>query len=292
MSLQPFKLVLRERQILSIGESNICMSSWTKRWVCSTQNHSISPNMPVSLSLSTGRKKGNRRNSTTVTNRWSKSLSFLCASNMTSALWVSQVSCSKCTHTRASTKGQMTIVAYSWKMWMKSRPAAVHSQPEKISFRVIKIMWYNSITSGQHPDSHIQAETACVDVGGGNTIPDPCFLLIGALDSQQTPFNGARRPPGRSLKGWSSCGCFSPSQPRSHPILSVLQRVGIGSRPPGPTLWSFIDHAIMLSSSCWCCFLLFFPPFSLTTSLAGVGDVLILASYQELSCEFSSATRP
>lgn len=99
MSLQPFKLVLRERQILSIGESNICMSSRTKRWVCGTQNHSISPNMPVSLSLSTGRKKGKRGNSTTVMNRWSKSLSFLCASNMTSALRVSQVSCSKCTHT-------------------------------------------------------------------------------------------------------------------------------------------------------------------------------------------------
>lgn len=170
MSLQPFKLVLRERQILSIGESNICMSSWTKRWVCSTQNHSISPNMPVSLSLSTGRKKGKRRNSTTVTNRWSKSLSFLCASNMTSALWVSQVSCSKCTHTHASTKGQMTIVAYSWKMWMKSRPAAVHSEPEKISFRVIKIMWYNSITSGQHPDSHIQAEMGVWMLGGGETL--------------------------------------------------------------------------------------------------------------------------
>lgn len=238
-------------------------------------------------------EKRKRRNSTTVTSRWSRSQSFLCASNMTSALWVSQVSCSKRTHAHASTKGQMTIVAYSWKMWMKSRPAAVHSEPEKISFRVIKIMWYNSITSGQQPDSHIQAETGCVDVGGvGNTIPNPCFLLIGALDSQQTPFNGARRPPGRSLKGWSSCGCFSPSQPRSHPILSVLQRVGIGSRPPGPTLWSFMDHAIMLSSSCWCCFLLFFSPFSLTMSLAGVGDVLILASYQELSCEFSSATRP
>lgn len=188
MSLQPFKLVLRERQILSIGESNICMSSWTKRWVCSTQNHSISPNMPVSLSLSTGRKKGKRRNSTTVTNRWSKSLSFLCASNMTSALWVSQVSCSKCTHTDASTKGQMTIVAYSWKMWMKSRPAAVHSEPEKISFRVIKIMWYNSITSGQHPDSHIQAEMGVWMLGGGKHYPRSMLFIDWGSGLPADPF--------------------------------------------------------------------------------------------------------
>lgn len=82
----------------------------------------------------------------------------------------------------------MTIVAYSWKMWMKSRPAAVHSEPEKISFRVIKIMWYNSITSGQHPDSHIQAETGCVDVGGGEHYPRSMLFIDWGSGLPADPF--------------------------------------------------------------------------------------------------------
>lgn len=57
--------------------------------LCGTVKHSISPKMPLSFSL--GKKK---RNSTPVMNRWSRSLSFSRASNMTSALWVSKVSCS------------------------------------------------------------------------------------------------------------------------------------------------------------------------------------------------------
>lgn len=66
---------------------------------------------------------------------------------------------------------------------------------------------------------------------------------------------------------------------------SPLGGVGIGGRPPGPTtLWSFMHHAILLSSCC--CFFFF-----LSMLLGGVGDVLILASYQESPCEFSSATR-
>lgn len=56
--------------------------------LCGTVTHSVSPKMPLSLS------SGKERNSTTVMNRWSRSLSFSRASNMTSALWVSKVSCS------------------------------------------------------------------------------------------------------------------------------------------------------------------------------------------------------
>ena len=67
-----------------------------------------------------------------------------------------------------------------------------------------------------------------------------------------------------------------------NPLASPLGGVGIGGRPPGPTLWSFMHHAILLSSCC--CFL--------SMLLGGVGDVLILASYQESPCEFSSATHP
>lgn len=122
----------------------------------------------------------------------------------------------------------------------------------------------------------------------GNNIPDPGLLLIGALDSQRTPFNGARRPLGHTgivraaLRGRSSCGA-GPHHNQPHPILWPLRWVGIGGRPPGPTLSSFIHHAIKLSSCC--CFFLFM-------LLGGVGDVLILASYQESPCDFSSATRP
>lgn len=55
LSLSPF-----ERRILSIGGSNICMGSWTKRLVClcSTVNQSISPKMPVSLSSEGKKEKG------------------------------------------------------------------------------------------------------------------------------------------------------------------------------------------------------------------------------------------
>ena len=66
---------------------------------------------------------------------------------------------------------------------MKSRPAVVHSQRADGL-----VHGHKGYVVQQHqatPNSHIQAEE-----GGGGTIPDPSFLLIGALESQQTPFNG------------------------------------------------------------------------------------------------------
>lgn len=104
MSLQPFKPVRRERQILSIGESHICTSSGTKRRVCSTQNHRISPKMPVSLSLGRG---GVGWGQHYCDEQMVKITEFLCASNMTSALRVPPGSCGKGAH--AGTKEHVTI---------------------------------------------------------------------------------------------------------------------------------------------------------------------------------------
>lgn len=120
-------------------------------------------------------------------------------------------------------------------------------------------------------NSHIQAERGVSS--GGNTIPDPWFLLIGGLDSQQTAFNGARRTLGHT-DILACVWCLCPSQPSSpNPLASPLGGVGIGvlhaSRHPALFLLLFFIHVIGWS-----------------------GDVLILESYQESPCEFSSATHP
>lgn len=46
----------------------------------------------------------------------------------------------------------------------------------------------------------------------------------------------------------------------SNPPASPPGWVGIGGRPPGPTLWSFMHHANLLSSCCRCCCCLLFYP--------------------------------
>lgn len=72
----------------------------------------------------------------------------------------------------------------------------------------------------------------------------------------------------------------------SNPLASPLGGVGIGGRPPGPTLWSFMHHANLPSSCCCCCCCFFIHV------IGWSGDVLILESYQECPCELSSATHP
>lgn len=101
-------------------------------------------------------------------------------------------------------------------------------------------------------------------VWGGNTIPDPCFLLIGALDSQRTPFNGARRPPGHTgtlaaPRRGPALVRRSSSPSHSHPITPASPQAGegiegVGGWVPPPTLWSFMQHASLPSS----CFFFFF----------------------------------
>ncbi len=110
---------------------------------------------------------------------------------------------------------------------------------------------------------------------GGNTIPDPCFLLIGSLDSQRTPFNGARRPLGHT----DTLACNLP----------LTQSSGLSTGRGGDwgqTPWA---HPLVLHASRHpALFLLLF----FIHVIGWSGDVLILDSYQESPREFSSATHP
>lgn len=112
-------------------------------------------------------------------------------------------------------------------------------------------MWHSSFTN-QPPTGHTKltypGREGCVE--GGNNIPDPGLLLTGALDSQQTPFNGTRRPLGHTgILSAPLVWCSPPSRPYPHPILWPLRWVGIWGRPPGPTLWFLYEsrhHALLL----------------------------------------------
>lgn len=109
----------------------------------------------------------------------------------------------------------MTVVAYRYRQWSlnENQTCVVHSEPERVKFRVAKVICYNGITNPASNRPH-QTHTSRPTGGWqrGETLSQIHFLLIGALDSQRTPSNGSRRPLGHTdilgapLRGWPLCG--------------------------------------------------------------------------------------
>ncbi len=101
------------------------------------------------------------------------------------------------------------------------------------------------------PPHRTHTSRQCVGVfeWGENTIPDPCFSLIGCLDSQWISFNGARRPLGHTgtlsapLRGRPLCGA------RPHPDHALTQSSGFSTGwggDWGQTPWA---HPLVLHAS-------------------------------------------
>lgn len=153
-------------------------------------------------------------------------------------------------------------------------------------------MWYNSITnqaSNRLHQTHTSRQRGVCQRGETLSQIHFFFVLIGALASQQTPSNGAKRPLGHTgrlgalLGGWPSCGA------RPHPNNALTQSSGLSAGwggDWGQTPWA---HPLVLHASRHpALFLLLF----FTHVIGWSGDVLILDSYQESPREFSSATHP
>lgn len=156
----------------------------------------------------------------------------------------------------------MTIVAHSYRQWglnenqtccdpFRAREGLVQGHRGY----VVKQHHQSGLQQASNrPNSHIQAER-------GETLSQiHAFYWLG-LWTPSGPLlmepDDLLDTPAYSAHHWEPGPCVVlvpiPTSLSPNPLASPLGGVGIGGRPPGPTLWSFMHHAILLSSCC--CFL-------------------------------------
>lgn len=124
-----------------------------------------------------------------------------------------------------------------------------------LKFSLAEVIYDNSITNQASKLTHPCLRGEGAD-GRGEILSQIHFLLIGVW----TLSGPLLMDPDDLLDTLtSSVHCWEDGL-ASNPPASLLGWVGIGGRPPGPTLWSFMHHANLLSSCCRCCCCLLFYP--------------------------------